>query len=278
MSLHQVGKDRYESEPDDKGVKTVTEYKRDESGKIVKKVVTTVQIGKEKQTVNKGVEDRKKWKKFGKAVTDDDGDEAMYTIHGEVFNLEMKRRETNHYTESDAEPVKKQVGEKKSVFKCTNCGEVGHYSLKCPKRKIGAGPSAQPVGMSGRPSAGGGVEPGKYVPIHLRGGSKRSSFQNKDRDFSLRVSNIYEEATEQDLRDLFRSCGETSSVYLARDKKTGKSRGFAYVRYTREEDAERAIEMLDGYGYANLILSVEKAKPRENRTTKEGDDKYKRKY
>ncbi|KAJ8642409.1 hypothetical protein MRB53_019103 [Persea americana] len=48
------------------------------------------------------------------------------------------------------------------------------------------------------------------------------------------------------------------------DQKTGMSRGFGFVNFVNKEDADRAINKLNGYGYDNLILRVEWATPRSN--------------
>eukprot|EP00467_Chlorarachnion_reptans_P005964 CAMPEP_0114522502 /NCGR_PEP_ID=MMETSP0109-20121206/20773_1 /TAXON_ID=29199 /ORGANISM="Chlorarachnion reptans, Strain CCCM449" /LENGTH=268 /DNA_ID=CAMNT_0001703717 /DNA_START=114 /DNA_END=920 /DNA_ORIENTATION=- len=258
--------------PDEKGIKTVTEIFRNAQGHIRKKVITKILVSKEKQPAGRKqrIAERKKWAFFGKASeNDDDGT----TFNGEPFDLEMKKRETNYYTGEEESQIKKKLEGKgqKSVVKCGFCGEMGHFTLWCPKKKAGAmpiNPSAQ-VG-------GGGTEmrsatrnaSGKYVPMHRRAGGMKD--YSRDSEYSLRVTNISEDANEEDLRDLFWRCGETERVYLARDRSTGKSRGFAFVSYKRKEDMELALEKLDGFAYDNLILHVEKAKPRER---KEGDKK-----
>ena len=73
---------------------------------------------------------------------------------------------------------------------------------------------------------------------------------------------------EQDLMDLFRRFGHTSRTFLARDPVTHRSRGFAFVSYTRKEDAQKALDTLNGRGFNNLILRVEWAKPRDFSTPK----------
>ncbi|KDD72707.1 hypothetical protein H632_c2994p1, partial [Helicosporidium sp. ATCC 50920] len=82
---------------------------------------------------------------------------------------------------------------------------------------------------------------------------------------SLRVNNLSEDADEESLRKLFGKIGNTTRIFVARDRETGESRGFGFVTYSRYEDAARAIQVLDGHGYDNLILSVEWATPREPR-------------
>ncbi|GAB5362964.1 hypothetical protein AAMO2058_000843600 [Amorphochlora amoebiformis] len=261
---------------DEKGIKTVIEYKRGTKGELIK-MTSRVQVQKEKKKVSKRAEERKGWKRFGK-YKDRSDKEDMITFFGEPFSLEMKERATNYYVEGE-DPLKKKLAEKKSVVKCNFCGESGHWTLKCPKRKEGDGMrpagGAPPGGPN--PSAGGpGSSGGRYVPMHLRVGAsaKRDMYKNRDEN-SLRVTNISEDANEDDLRHLFRKCGQTTRVYLARDRHTQKSRGFAFVSYERKEDAELAIEMLNGYGYDNLILHVEKAKPREPKKDDKKDERRK---
>ena len=84
---------------------------------------------------------------------------------------------------------------------------------------------------------------------------------DRDESNTLRVTNISEDAQEKDLQELFRRFGNLTRLYLAKDKDTGTSRGFAYVSYARREDAEKAMKSLNGFGYDHLILKVELAAP-----------------
>ncbi len=59
------------------------------------------------------------------------------------------------------------------------------------------------------------------------------------------------------MRDLFSRFGNLQRVYLARNKVTQQSRGFAFVSFYNRRDAEKALETLQGYGYDNLILRLE---------------------
>ena len=87
--------------------------------------------------------------------------------------------------------------------------------------------------------------------------------------FSIRVSNLSESTREADLQELFEPFGRISRIYLAKDRETFMSRGFAFVNFNRKEDGERAMAALQGYGYDNLILKLEWAKPS---APKEGGD------
>ena len=70
---------------------------------------------------------------------------------------------------------------------------------------------------------------------------------------------------ENYMQELFNPFGSISRIYIAYDRETGESRGFAFVNFVHKDDAARAVERLDGYGYDNLILRVEFAAPREQR-------------
>ena len=77
---------------------------------------------------------------------------------------------------------------------------------------------------------------------------------------TLRVTNLSEDTRESDLSELFRPFGAISRIYLAKDKHTGLSKGFAFINFVHREDAARALEKLQGHGYDHLILHLEWAK------------------
>jgi RNA recognition motif-containing protein len=109
---------------------------------------------------------------------------------------------------------------------------------------------------------------GKYVPPSMRGkmasgdtssvgdGSRRPM----DDSTTVRVTNLSEDTTEADVQALFKRFGPTSRIFLSRDRDTGICKGFAFVNYLCREDAARAIEVMCGYGFDNLILHVEWAR------------------
>ena len=79
-------------------------------------------------------------------------------------------------------------------------------------------------------------------------------------DATVRVTNLPEETQEQDLRDLFVPFGAVTRVFLAKDKTSNTSKGFAFITFAEKKDAQKAIECVSGYGYYHLILKVEWAK------------------
>lgn len=67
-------------------------------------------------------------------------------------------------------------------------------------------------------------------------------------------------AEEQELRDIFERFGRVTRVFLAKDRDTGRAKGFAFISFVDRADAARACDRLDGFGYKHLILKVEFAK------------------
>ena len=105
---------------------------------------------------------------------------------------------------------------------------------------------------------------GKYVPPSMRGGAgSRGAGEsmgrpgNRDDLPTLRVTNVSEDTTDQDLRDLFGAFGRVARVYIGRDRATGASKGYAFVSFDDRTAAERALQKVNGMGYDNLILTVQ---------------------
>src|SRR4029434_5661013 len=82
----------------------------------------------------------------------------------------------------------------------------------------------------------------------------------------LYVGNLPFNTTEPDLQDLFAQAGTVSEVMHVQDKFTGKSRGFAFVTMASETDAQNAITQLHGRPLEGRPLTVNEARPREERS------------
>lgn len=82
---------------------------------------------------------------------------------------------------------------------------------------------------------------------------------------TLRVTNVSEETTEDDLRELFGSFGRVIRVYVGRDRETGAGKGYAFVSFEDRAIAQRAMEKVHGMGYDNLILNCQWSQPREQK-------------
>jgi RNA recognition motif-containing protein len=81
----------------------------------------------------------------------------------------------------------------------------------------------------------------------------------------LYVGNLSFNTTEGDIRRLFEPYGAVGSCTLIMDKFTGKSRGFAFVEMSTPAEAAKAIAELHGKAVDGRPLTVNEAKPREER-------------
>ena len=90
----------------------------------------------------------------------------------------------------------------------------------------------------------------------------------------LYVGNLSFNATETDLMDLFGQAGQVKDVALIQDRVTGKSRGFAFVTMTTDEEAATAISTLHGKNVEGRTITVNEARPREERTGGGGGGGY----
>jgi len=81
----------------------------------------------------------------------------------------------------------------------------------------------------------------------------------------LYVGNISFRATEDDVKDLFSQAGEVVSVKLIKDAATGRLRGFGFVEMASQEEAQKAISMMNGCSFMDRNIVVNEAKPQERR-------------
>jgi cold-inducible RNA-binding protein len=83
------------------------------------------------------------------------------------------------------------------------------------------------------------------------------------------VGNLSYQTTEGDLSNLFEQVGQVDSVNIINDRDTGRSKGFAFVEMSGE-DAEKAIVQLNGSELDGRTLTVNEARPREERSGNRG--------
>ena len=86
----------------------------------------------------------------------------------------------------------------------------------------------------------------------------------------LFVGNLPYKTMESDLMDHFSQAGAVNSVDLMLDKFTGKSRGFAFVEFANQVDAAKAVEMFHNKDFQGRALTVNIARPREDRPPRFG--------
>ena len=78
----------------------------------------------------------------------------------------------------------------------------------------------------------------------------------------LYVGNLPYSADEQALQELFGSAGTVETVSVMRDMATGRARGFAFVEMASDEDAQKAISMLNDKDFGGRNLMVNEARPK----------------
>ncbi|HEY9282804.1 MAG TPA: RNA-binding protein, partial [Pyrinomonadaceae bacterium] len=81
----------------------------------------------------------------------------------------------------------------------------------------------------------------------------------------LYVGNLAFQTTSEDLRQMFAQAGTVESATVVEDRDTGRSRGFAFVEMSTKEEAEAAISQFNGQDVNGRSLTVNEAKPREDR-------------
>ena len=282
----------HKSRIDSKGIQIVTSYRQHPANsKALLKTITKVKVFTETIKESKAVGIRRKWSKFGDALKDElaeGGHRSCIQSKDDIF-LEDPNADTDLQDEDPTKAI---------------AGNLNEFWAKQQRRQLerkydvggdengegGAGDGWTQVGAAG---AGGGG-PGKYVPPSARGGAggggpggglaglaaKAGATQQQRTDDlnTIRVTNVSENTTEADLQELFKPFGRISRVYLAKDKETLQSRGFAFVSFVDQKDAARAMDKLQGYGYDHLILKLEWARPNAPKDPATSGNEYRSGY
>ncbi|EPS62351.1 hypothetical protein M569_12437, partial [Genlisea aurea] len=258
--------------PDENGEKKIVEYKFNEEKNKVK-ITTTTRVRKlANARVSKRAIERRSWAKFGDAVGEEVGSRLTMVSTEEII-LERPRAPGSKQEEiKGAGDALAQMGKAGAMLMvCRTCGKKGeHWTSRCPYKDL-----TQPTEtFMDKPPTDTVVQSGSgkdaYVPPNLRGGGgglterTGSDMRRRNDEYSVRVSNLSEDTREPDLLELFRPFGAVTRVFIVKDRGTETSRGFGFVTFVNREDAERAINKLNGYGYDNLILRVEWSTPRTN--------------
>lgn len=240
-----------ESDVDAKGVKTVTEYRLRSDGRK-ERVTRKVKVIRRRRVVTPMMKERAKMfrkleNKFGLAT--DSTDQSNVTYKGDEVSIELP----GMAGKDDNAMLTNLVAAMQRAAAGRAAGTNNFWASKAQQFQEETG---------GGPDGGAGGEGGAYRPPGARdgpgGGGGR--FAERDDSCTLRVTNISTDTKEADLHDLMRPFGHIARVYLAKDHE-GYSRGFAFVSFHRRDEAQRAMEKLNGYGYDHLILRVEWARP-----------------
>jgi len=262
----------FETAADDQGIKTVVEYKeRDgKTYKVTKRVKQTTQT----KWSNPEMGQRKSMAKFGKVKLSSAQEEAQHIVRSvEDVLIEVSKKIVSVSQSADAEDkfYEEALKNCESMFKEKKTWSAENAANQTAKDNEVAAPAAPVVSaeMASLQKPGG---PAKYVPPSIaraaangkggKGDGKGKDGKGGDEEASLRITNLSEDVKEGDLQDLFAQFGRLQRVYLAKDMTTFLSKGFAFITYYTRQDAQKAIDKLNGHGYDNLIIGVQWAKPK----------------
>ena len=81
----------------------------------------------------------------------------------------------------------------------------------------------------------------------------------------LYVGNLPYSATEETLRETFSKCGDVDSATMITDRDTGQSKGFGFVEMSRDSEAQKAIQELNGSTLDGREIKFNEAKPKAPR-------------
>jgi cold-inducible RNA-binding protein len=87
----------------------------------------------------------------------------------------------------------------------------------------------------------------------------------------LYIGNLPYTATEDDVKNHFSQAGTVTSVALIKDRATGRAKGFGFVEMSTAEEAQKAITMFHGQDFMGRTVTVNIARPREERPRNFGD-------
>jgi len=266
----------HKSRIDSKGIQIVTSYRQNPANQNqLLKTVTKIRVTTQNVRESKAVAIRRKWAKFGEAIKDESAEgaqRATIVSKDDVF-LEDPNADTDLQEEDATTAIAGNLNEfwaKQQRRQLERKYDVGDSEggAQGGWTQVGAG------GAAANPAAS-----GKYVPPSARGLAAGVKPERRTDDVNtIRVTNISENTTEADLQDLFKPFGRISRVYLAKDKETLQSRGFAFVSFVNKQDAARAMEKLQGFGYDHLILKLEWARPNTPKDPATSGNEYRSGY
>lgn len=87
----------------------------------------------------------------------------------------------------------------------------------------------------------------------------------------LYVGNLNYDLTSEDLEQLFHQHGTVESAEIIQDRTSGRSKGFGFVEMANDEEAQNAIEAMNGEEVAGRALTVNEARPKTDRGPRRGD-------
>jgi len=87
------------------------------------------------------------------------------------------------------------------------------------------------------------------------------------------VGNVSRQVSDTELRAAFEQYGNVTSATIIKDRDTGDSRGFGFVEMENNEEANNAIEKMNGFELKGRKINVNEARPRDERPRRDGFNK-----
>ena len=194
---------------------------------------------------------RRNIKKFGQAVNDDRY--AGVTIGDPInFNLEdTKYFEQNTNARDKIDKYKRRITSNDIIKKERKAYVPCHLRAEDDNSLVTVGNNKSDKSNVHKPKSNKYVHPGA---------KNRYSNRNQEVDpldiKTLMVSNISTDVDETQLEELFVYYGKIRKIHIAKDRKTEISRGFAFVEFYSRQDAEYALDELNGHRLGYLVMSI----------------------
>lgn len=214
--------------------KTVVTEERDEASGTLVRVTRELKVTSRrlKTKTNRHVRRRRELPKFGACADSGPGPDHCTSVDCNVVELNLNPTPA---AAAAVEGSNEQTAPLLVV--CQLCKEPGHWTLKCPKRSQGDGPRTMP---------------GERRP--------RDEFAH----FSVCINNVPPHMQDLDVLDL---CPRSFRRHVVRSRDADAEALRAFVDFRNQEDADAAVARLNGLLYGNMVLSVERAKPRKNKAS-----------
>ena len=94
----------------------------------------------------------------------------------------------------------------------------------------------------------------------------RAEERSKKMEAKLYVGNLSKSTTQEELNVLFTQAGNVTATEVIKDRKSGESKGFAFITMSEQSEADKAISMFNEYSLGDRELKVSVAKPRVERS------------
>lgn len=213
------------------------------------KVTKKIEQIKVTKKVKKAVAEREKWERFGLGKT-------RKTEEG--ISVETKVEDELIFLSDSMHSKKSQGDEKKLEIMKNRLADLQQKRINEDKATLeDASKSSSDTPAAVLDAAN---KAGRYIPPSLRGTLVEGSMRYNEDEFKVRVSNLADDITEDELRYIFGNCGTISKVYMSYDWETQRGKGFAFIAFHDRESVEYALQY-NGKSYNHLKIAVEPAKP-----------------